>query len=300
MRTSPNRQARRLFMETLEVRYALDADGFDFPSDPPPPPDPPADSPSADDQSTPPADTPPPAPADDPPPAPADDSSPGPDDPPPDPIAQTPPADPPPVDPNSEAPPTGPPDCELTSSGCIGAPPPNPNPTPIHLTPGMELTNMGEILEAAIRDWSDKMDRDLGQGWVGNITGWGYTCDVVHDFLQGRMTDYMDQAKAQGFVFDNYDFASIYSGGYISYVGGALTQHIYMGIVDQSTGNVVAFADPWRSLGYQSFTPAADDPNVGTISVTPWYTPGTVSIYVPGLSSYGDSVDGYGNPFGGI
>lgn len=133
---------------------------------------------------------------------------------------------------------------------------------------------MSDMLNAAIRDWEDQMDRDLGQGWVGNMTGWGYTCDVVHNFIQGRINHYQTEMEHQGVVFDDYDFASAFSGGYVSYIGGALTQHIYITVLDKDTGEVIAFADPWRSYRYAQLTPDDLDPNTGSLVLTPW-NPGT-------------------------
>jgi hypothetical protein len=184
-----------------------------------------------------------------------------------------------PTDPNGQTPPTGE-GAPIPTITLIDPSDPNNDFSAYgtgNPTPESEVTIMSLMLDRAIYELSQS-GVSLGQGFIGARLGTGPSCDAVHDALKSIITDlYNVNLQSHNLVFDNYDFASVQADGIAGYIPtpwGPLgsTQHIYIGIVDRTTGQLVYFADPWRSNDYNTLNPEGGDPNLNIASITPWFS----------------------------
>lgn len=98
-----------------------------------------------------------------------------------------------------------------------------------------------------------------GQGWTGNMTG-GPKCDVVHDCLMDIIRDLVAQS---GLTLTCYDIATLFDDGFLPF---DLASHIYIGIIDRRTKEVIYVIDPWRT-GTCDPIPADEDPNGGDVEM---------------------------------
>jgi len=280
---------RRLFLERLEARYALNADdGLPDAPPPPPPPDPPADTGGGDaggDSGGDPG---------------SGDPGSG-DPPPPD------PNDPPPPDPPPTNPPQYPADwtpeqiaaweawqAYQEANNCIdgGCLPIDPNYEPTNVGPtgpvtppvnadaAGELNALSQIFADAIYVYNQQLyqnNQALGQGYGGNISGYGPTCDQV----MAGMREAIDKVSARDFGYrhsdlEHYTFATIVAAplNFINeWTGNQWTlplDHTYFGIVNKDTSQLEYFMDPWRNGMWFDLNPIAGDPNWNKISWDAW------------------------------
>lgn len=127
------------------------------------------------------------------------------------------------------------------------------------------------ILKGSIADYEKRNGARLGEGWLGNITGSGDKCNVVHD----RFTEIVDRlvrkmVTERGVAFKFHDMGTIVASGRLC---EALSGHVYMALyrvdVKGQPTKVVTYFDPWRSeSGF-----FATDPNVGAGEPEMWGIP---------------------------
>jgi hypothetical protein len=124
------------------------------------------------------------------------------------------------------------------------------------------------VLKDAIEEYTKKYpDRPLGQGWIGNMTGCGDKCNVVHD----RFTPIVErlfrkELKAKNCTVPTHDLVTRVASGTLRVE--ALSGHVYIALVElreKATKDEFVF-DPWRnkSAFYD------DDPNVGAKEDVRW------------------------------
>lgn len=131
-----------------------------------------------------------------------------------------------------------------------------------------EFMQLMDILEAAEQQIIDDLD---ARGWIGNMTE-GSKCDEVHDYIQNAIRRIVNNLNA---AFTCYDVVSLCDYGWLP---NEYAAHIYLGVIDKNTGEVMYVLDPWRYAGSCHLIPFEQDPNGGNPDeVIPWELDGTTN-----------------------
>lgn len=107
----------------------------------------------------------------------------------------------------------------------------------------------------------------LGRGWLGNVTGTGPKCNVVHDAYAPHVRNYLQKS---GIEFRYYQPVTVFDAGCLPY---DLAAHVYMGIgtVPESImdePDLVGWYDPWRYGNTETLYKPGTGPN-GASKVIP-------------------------------
>jgi len=122
-----------------------------------------------------------------------------------------------------------------------------------------------QALQNALREVEQQLREELDiRGWAGNLTG-GAMCNEVHFYIQARLS----QIEASlGGNLQCYDLASMFDSGSLP---NDYLAHVYLGVIDRQTGEVLYVLDPWRYAGSCDLIPYDEDPNGGDPEdVVPW------------------------------
>lgn len=125
-----------------------------------------------------------------------------------------------------------------------------------------ELTLMMMAAENAMATAEEDLS-GIGMGWSGNVTHLGPQCNVVHDYMAEEIQAILDTYNVNG---DYYVFVTLFEEGALPW---DLAAHVYYGIMNVQTGEVVYIFDPWRTGNVDPICPC-DNPNGDPEQVIEW------------------------------
>ena len=126
-----------------------------------------------------------------------------------------------------------------------------------------ELTIMLTAVDNAIASTTDDELSGAGLGWIGNVTHLGPKCNEVHDILSAEILSILESL---GYLSEYYQFVTLFEEGMLP---GDLAAHVYFGIIDIRTGEIVYIFDPWRTGDGDPIDPD-ENPNGDPEMIVPW------------------------------
>jgi hypothetical protein len=128
-------------------------------------------------------------------------------------------------------------------------------------TPEFELALLDDLLRQAYPAMFARLGGRISQGFLGNMIGLP-NCTAIHGALNDIMSAMM---RRIGYSFRHYEIVSIVRGP------DSFNAHIYLGLRKKDTGELIAFADPWRGFErYSEWRPISED-TYSHDEITPWF-----------------------------
>lgn len=132
----------------------------------------------------------------------------------------------------------------------------------INNTAQSELTLMMMAAENAMATATEDLS-GIGYGWGGNVTHLGPHCNVVHDYFFDEISGILESHNLDP---QYYSFVTLFEEGVLPY---DLAAHVYFGIINVQTGELIYIFDPWRTGNVDPIDPS-ENPNGDPEQIIPW------------------------------